>query len=152
MQVRRVAQSMISRLMSVRATLASLLSATFTLTWQYPCIPHGAGAGIAAVAAGLVHLSVNTTSFTDGTAGGWDGGAIYFDSTDSDSSLLIKEVTFTNNVGSGYSANDVYSNSLDFTCTVSSGSGVVSGNVGGTCVIATPAPTTVRQTSPHMVQ
>lgn len=94
----------------------------------------------------MVTLKVNETTFTDNIASSVDGGAIYFSSTDTESSVNLNGVTFTNNLGAGNAANDIYIDITAFACVTKHGtSGVLSGPTGGSCTpaAATPAPTYV---------
>jgi hypothetical protein len=96
---------------------------------------------------------VNTTDFTGnrGTTSG--GGAIYFGSTTSGSSLNLEGVYFYNNTGIGGAPNDVYADLAGITCLTEEGSStVVSGSTSGSCIADTQAPTPSPTTQPTEVR
>lgn len=67
--------------------------------------------------------------------------------------MNLDGVTFSNNVGAGNTANDIYIEITAFSCVTKPGtSGVLSGPTGGSCTpaAATPAPTAVRGAVPNM--
>jgi predicted outer membrane repeat protein len=93
----------------------------------------------------VVTVTVNTTDFTGNQADSL-GGAIFFSSSNPDSSLSLRDVNFQSNSAGG-SPNDVYVYATDFTCVVEAGSSaVIDGSTSGTCIEATPAPTGERLT------
>lgn len=85
-------------------------------------------------------VTVNTTDFTGNQANNL-GGAIYFYTSSSASSLSLRDVNFQSNLAGG-SPNDVYADVTAFTCVTEVGSStLVAGSTSGTCIEATGSPT-----------
>lgn len=105
-----------------------------------------AGGAINVVNNGEVsRLIVNTTDFKYNTGPTLGGGAVYFASTATGSSLSLREVYFEGNTGVSSASSDIYADLTDITCVTDAGSTqYVSGSTTSVCTTTTTQPTMVR--------